>query len=246
MELNKIYPINCLEGLKQMPNDYVDMVITSPPYNVGGNNMTDCKYKEYSDNLSGEDYFKFIDEVINEMIRVTKNYVFFNIQILSANKLAMFEIIGKHKNNLKEILIWNKKMVAPAIEPGVLNSKFEFIFVFTKNNPHKRKFDYCFFEQGRLNNVIEGKNNSSNKWAKQHAAAFPDYFVRFFVKNFSKEKDIILDPFVGTGTVAFVSKMENRQFIGFDINKEYVEIANDRLRQESVLNFCSNETHNIK
>jgi DNA modification methylase len=157
--------------------------------------------------------------------------------MLSANKNALFKIIGKYSDNLKEILIWNKSMVAPVIEPGVLNSKFEFILVFTKDNPHKRKFDYSFFSQGGLNNVIEGKNNSQNKWAKEHSAAFPSYFVRFFLNNFSQEGDVILDPFMGTGTSAFVSKLMNRKFIGFEINETYCNIVNTRIEQNSLDDF---------
>jgi len=240
-ELNKIYCVSCVDALKEMPDNYVDMVVTSPPYNVGGNNMSEKKYNTYGDKLSGDDWFNFMDETITQLIRVTKNYVFFNVQVLSANKISMFQLIGKYKDNIKELLIWNKNMVAPAIEPGVLNSKFELILVFTKNNPHKRKFDYCFFPQGRLNNVLEGNNNSSNKFSDSNAAAFPIYLPKFFILNFSKENDIVLDPFMGTGTTAVASILNNRRYLGFDISQEYIDIANKRINeatsQQGVFDF---------
>lgn len=233
--------MDCVEGLKQMPDDAVDIVVTSPPYNVGANNMSENKYKEYGDKLSGDEWFDFMDETISELIRVTKNYVFFNVQVLSANKIAMFKLIGKYHAQIKEVLIWNKNMVAPAIEPGVLNSKFEFIFVFTKNNPHKRKFDVCYFPQGRLNNVLEGNNNAGNKFADHHAAAFPTYLPKFFIKNFSKEGDIVLDPFMGTGTTGAAAVELGRQYVGFDTNEEYVGIASRRIsdvsKQSGVFDF---------
>ena len=134
IEINKIHQGDCLELMQKLKEDYVDVVITSPPYNVGGNNMCDGKYQSYDDNLSSEDYFTFLDNTIQQLLRITRYYIFFNIQVLSSNKSSVFKLVGKYNDKIKEILIWNKDMVAPAIEPGVLNSKFELIIVFSKYN----------------------------------------------------------------------------------------------------------------
>jgi len=145
MEFNKIYNEDCLQFMKKLPDNYVDLVITSPPYNAGCN-VRGYFYNEYKDDLTEEEYYNFICKTIKQLIRVTKYYVFFNFQLLSGNKNA-------------------------------------------------------------------------------------------YLRIFSKENDIILDPFIGTGTTAYVSKMMNRNFIGCEINKEYVDIANKRLSQANLNKF---------
>jgi site-specific DNA-methyltransferase (adenine-specific)/modification methylase len=236
LEINKIYCGDCLELMKQMDTDSVDLTITSPPYNVGNNNMTEAKYGEKSkDQMSEEQYYQFLSKGIDEMVRITKNYVFFNIQMLSFNKKILLQIMGEKRDFIKEVIIWNKKQVAPAIEPGVMNSKFEFILVFSKNNPEKRKFDICYFKQGNFNNVLEGKNAGQNDYANTHKATFPEYLPGVLINNFSKEGEIIFDPFVGTGTTTFSANKNHRAFIGIDISAEYCDIANQRLRQEILL-----------
>jgi DNA modification methylase len=244
LELNKIYNQDCLEGLKLLDDDSVDITITSPPYNVGNNNMisyernkkeTKSKYNEYEDNLKIEDYYAFLDKTIEQLIRVTKYHIFFNIQMLSSNKLVFLNILAKYKDNIKEIFIWNKKMCPPQMEEGVLNNKFEFIIVFSKDRPELRKFNRCFFKKGSLANMIEGKNNSNNNMADKHSACFPEYLVKWFITNFSSPGDTILDCFMGSGTTSYVSQQNNRNFIGFEISKEYVDIANKRLCQSNLL-----------
>ncbi len=231
--INKIYNEDCLETMSRMPDDFVDISITSPPYNVGRNNMTPGKYETKGEDVyTPLDYESFLVNVVREMVRVTRFYVFFNVQMLSANKITLINLLYQCREIFKERFLWSKYQVAPAIEPGVLNSKFEDIYVFTKFGPEKRKFDRCYFKQGRLNNVIEGGNASQNEYAKIHKATFPGYLPRFFINHFSKEGDIIFDPFIGTGTTAVEAIKYDRQFIGVDTKTEYCTIAEKRIKQE--------------
>ena len=239
---NQIYCKDCLEGMKEMEEDSVDIVVTSPPYNIGTSVRGDM-YSDYGDNLNQDDYLNFITKVLNELIRVTKGYIFFNFQILKDNKFAYLEILSKFKKNIKEIIIWHKKQVQPAIQPTCLSSAFEFVIVFAKKELcEKRSFERAFFnnrEKGQLNtNVIYGDNVSCVKEFNvnqgTNKAVFPKYFVKWFLKKFTIEGDLILDPFMGSGTVAVACKEMKRNYLGFEISEEYCSIARDKLTQETL------------
>jgi len=232
-KLNKIHCQGCLEGMKELPDNYADVVITSPPYNAG-KSVRGNFYSEYSDDLPMQEYFNFIKDVINECLRVTKHYVFFNFQILRNNKIAYLQIFEHFKENIKEILIWHKKQVQPSIQETCLSSAFEFILVFSsKKSAENRSFERAFFNnkvRGQLNtNVIYGNNAAKEKNNTDNKAIFPQYFVEFFVKKFTQEGDIVLDPFIGSGTTGIVAKKFRRHFIGFEINKDYADEGMKRI-----------------
>ena len=98
------------------------------------------------------------------MLRVTKKHIFYNIQMLSGNKLALMKLMGFFANSIKEIIIWNKIHGVPAMEPGVFNSAYEFIIIFSKDQPNKRKF-YDVNFRGNQNNVFIVKNTHSNPFS---------------------------------------------------------------------------------
>ena len=251
MEPNNIYCMDCLEGMKKMADDLVDISVTSPPYNLGVSTRGNL-YGGYHDDMTMDEYYIFIRDVLKEMIRVSKYYVFFNFQLLSTNKMAYLNIISEFRNNIKDIIIWHKKQFAPAIQPTCLGSAFEFIIVFTKKEMAKnRSFERAFFnnhEKGQLNgNVIYGDNMSCTNQTvipdSDNKAAFPEYLVRYFVDKFTDKNDIILDPFMGTGTVAYVAKLAGRRYIGFDIDQKYIDAANERLSQATFKKFIP---HSLK
>jgi len=224
LELNKIYNMDCMEGMKQLEDNSIDLTITSPPYNLGKNNMNyRAKHKYLNNEDIIQNYYSWLCERIDEMIRCSK-LVFFNIQMLANNKLDVLKIISKYKEDLKDIIIWGKTNPPPAMEVGVMTSCFEFIFIFAKENVDKRKFYNCNF-RGTFNNLIITPVNR-NRYAKIHKAVFPEEIPDRIVSNFSKENELILDPFMGIGTTAVVSQRMNRRFIGFEISKEYCDIAN--------------------
>ena len=230
--INKIIQGDCLEIMKGIPDNSVDLVVTSPPYNVGKNNMTENKYKK-GDKMSQEEYYLWSKRVIDEMLRISKTS-FYNIQMLSDNKRTVLSLLGEYKNSIKDIIIWNKNQVAPAIEPGVMNSKFEFIIIFSNDRPEKRKFMDGNF-RGNFSNVITGNNASGNKYSDIHRATFPSYLPDTLISNFSKEGDIVLDMFIGIGTTAESCKNLNRKFIGIELDEEYCQVARDRLKQQILL-----------
>jgi len=230
LELNKIYCESNLETMAKMPNNFVDYVLTSPPYNVGKNGLNGegKKYNLHNDTLDSSNYFEQQKHLINELLRVTKYHIFYNIQLLSGNKNSVMKLMGVFADNIKEIIIWNKKNGVPAMEQGVFNSAYEYIIVFSNDQPNKRKFYDTEF-RGTQNNVFTIKNTHSNPFSDVHKAIMPLDIPRYFMQLFGKEKDIWYDPYMGTGTTAVGAIEEKRKFIGSEISQEYIDLANKRL-----------------
>lgn len=249
IKVNNIYNMNCIDGLKLMSNNQVDITITSPPYNVGKDVAGKGKYNNYNDNMSEDDYYNFIKQTINELIRVTKYYSFFNFQILSNNKNVYLKLMSEYKDNIKDIIIWHKKQCTPAMNPTCLSSSFEFIIVITKKElANRRTFERAFFNNRIVGewekNVIYGNSNSVpefNDGKTGNNACFPQYFVKWFIDNFTQEGDIILDPFMGSGTTAYVCKQNKRNYIGFEIDKEQIECSLSKLNQKNLLDSYNSE-----
>tara|TARA_Y100000401_G_C8326015_1_gene228357 strand:+ start:10798 stop:11526 length:729 start_codon:yes stop_codon:yes gene_type:complete len=230
VELNKIYNEDCLLTMQKMDNNFVDYSLTSPPYNVGKNGLNGegKKYKEMNDAKSDNDYFENQKEVISELLRVTKFHVFYNIQLLSGNKLSVMKLLGHFADHVKEIIIWNKGYGIPAMEPGVYNSAYEYIIIFSNDQPNKRKFYDTTF-RGNQPNVFHIKNKHYNHFSHVHKAVFPLDLPRYFMQLHGKENDIWFDPYIGTGTTAVACLEEKKQYVGSEISQEYLVVANKRI-----------------
>ena len=136
-------------------------------------------------------------------------------------------MIGEFSEELKEIIIWDKGRAEPSIHAGVLNKRTELILVFTKNNSISREFKTAQFKRGNLQDLwYVSKEKLQNE---KHKAAFPEKLIQIILKNFTRENDIIYDPFMGLGTTGVVAKGMNRKYIGSEISKEYVDYANERI-----------------
>ena len=240
MELNKIYNEDCLKTLGKMENDSVDLVITSPPYNMNlrirkGEYCSrqivkeiSTKYVDFNDNMPIDEYNKFHSEVLSELLR-TSNLIFYNIQIVTGSKRSVFKMIGDFSHHLKDIIVWDKENAQPAIQKQVLNRRSELILVFDKDYPISRQYrKKGYFNRGTVDDIWQIKRG--RKKAKQyHGAVFPEKLVETILFNFSKEGDLIYDPFMGTGTTAVVATSMKRNFIGSEVSKEYIKIAYNRI-----------------
>jgi site-specific DNA-methyltransferase (adenine-specific)/modification methylase len=247
IELNKIYKESCLETLKRMKDNSIDSVITSPPYNMNLRirNGVYCsrqivkelstKYANFDDNLPIDEYYELHLSILKELLRVS-NMVFYNIQIVTGSKRAIFKIIGELSDYLKDIVIWDKGNGQPAMAERVMNRRTELILIFDKNNAISRQFDVCNFKRGTLDDlwlIKRGKKVSS-----EHGAVFPEELIYTILENFTKEGNTIYDPFMGTGTTAVVSKKLKRNYIGSEISEEYIKVAKKRLKElDGLLNF---------
>lgn len=229
---------DCLELLKTIPDNSINMVLTSPPYNMNLRirNGKYCsrqivkelttKYANFDDNLPMDEYFEFNKNVIDECLRVS-DLVFYNVQFLTGNKPALFKLIGHFHDKLKEFIIWDKCNAQPAIGKGVMNSQFEVLLVFQNSKPESRAFDNCNFDRGTLSNLWSIKRGK--KLNKEHSAVFPDELAEKVISNFTQPGQIILDPFMGTGTTGAASKKLGRGFVGIEMDSDYFDFARERI-----------------
>ena len=229
MELNKIHNGDCIQYMKTLANDCVDYVITSPPYNFGKND----KYKEFSDNKTMEEYFEWTKQVIDECLRITKETVFYNIQMISGNKVALLKTLGHYAEYIKDIIIWDKITAEPAIQKNVLNSQFEFIICLNKSKTNRMFAGGAKF-WGTIPNILKLNKATGNDFSSLNKATFTKDLPLFFIQNFTNEGDIIMDPFMGTGTTALAAKELKRSFLGCEISADLCEVTNRRLEQGSL------------
>jgi len=232
---------DCLEVMDKLiaKEVRVDAVITSPPYNMNLRirNGKYCsrqivkelttKYNSFSDNLPMEDYYDFNCKVIDKLM-ILSDLVFYNVQFLTGNKRALFKLIGTYNENIKEVIVWDKINAQPAIGEGILNSQFEVILVLAKSNAISRHFSNAQFSRGTLSNLWGIKRGV--KVCKDHGATFPIELVAKIVDSFTAVGDVILDPFMGTGTTGEVCLNTGRRFIGIELDDAYYKFAKKRIK----------------
>ena len=218
---------------KLMNGEKADIAITSPPYNAAKNSHLngrvkgfDEKYQNKDDAKTDDEYLKFIyDFTINTT--TFSNYSFVNIQMLAQNKFTLLDYQYKLKTLLKDILIWNKSTCPPNIVKGAFNTKWEYVFCFSKNN--KTRGFPCKW-QGKFPNVIETENASGNNYADIHKATFPIAFPFWIIEKMDFAKSV-LDVFCGTGTTMVASQQLNRKCYGMELDPKYCQVIIDRMQK---------------
>jgi len=219
--LNKIICGDCLEIMKEMPDKCVDLVLTDPPYGikmdkaikskVGINSFgklhTNANYheEEWDDKIP-------CGEIFDQIFRISKNQI-----ICGGNYFT------EYLRPTNSWIFWDKKV---SIEEGdTCFSDGELIWTSLKFA--LKKFTYGWIGFDYINNPQKDR--------KQHPTQKPLELIKYLIDNFSKESDLILDPFLGSGTTARACKDLKRNFIGIEISPKYVEIARQRLRQDILL-----------
>jgi len=239
--INKIHNEDCLITMSKMSDNMVDLTITSPPYNM----MTQIKYNKYikrvssghksnkyisfNDGMKIDDFYQHHSNILKELLRVSK-VVIYNFQIVSGSKEAFFKIIGEFNLYIKDIIIWDKGNCLPASANKVLNAGYEMLLVMENNMLLGRTITNAKFDRCKMDNILRIKRNKKTINGVKHNASFPEELCEILIEGFSEEGDIVYDPFMGTGTVAKVSKDKNRKYIGSEISKEYCEVIEERLK----------------
>ncbi len=235
----KLYQGDCLEVMKGMPDKSIDCIITSPPYNMrtrvrNGKYTTreksehfSKKYEHFSDDLSIKDYENFHTQVLDECLRIS-DIIFWNIQIVTGSKEAVFKIIGKFSKEITDIVIWDKGFGQPSMHSGVLNRGYEFIIILEPDRKAGRTFAKYEFKRGELQDIWRLGRGGKGKF-KIHTAIFPEILVETVLKNFTKENEVVLDPFAGSGTTGVACKNLNRRCILIEKEEKYCEIIRERL-----------------
>lgn len=247
MEINKVYNENNLETMAKMPNNFIDLTVTSPPYNMNlrikyGKYLTkqigdgfSSKYKNFDDNLPIDEYYELHFKILKELLRVSK-LVFYNIQIVTGSKRAIFKLMGEFSNQLKDIIVWDKINSQPAMASNVMNRRTELILIFDNENGISRQFENANFNRGELDDIWQIKRGI--KISKDHGAVFPEELVSKILTNFSNKNDLIYDPFSGTGTTALVCEKLKLNYIASEIDKNYYDFSVKRINDfKSQLNL---------
>lgn len=254
LDINKIYNMNCLDGLRLINNEIIDLTVTSPPYD----NLR--KYKGYS--------FDF-ENIAKELYRVTKQggVVVWIVNDSTINgsesgtsfKQALF--FKKIGFNIHDTMIWNKGSFSFPSK-NCYHQVFEYMFILSKGKPKALNFikdrknlyvgvrgasgrnkdgarnkgrSYVRDEYGKRFNIwnysIGGGHCTKDKISYQHPAIFPEQLANDHIITWSNENDIVLDPFMGSGTTAKMAILNNRRYIGFEISDEYCKIAEQRVAE---------------
>lgn len=248
MYTNIIYNENCLEGMKRIPNNFVDLTVTSPPYNF------DVKYDTYKDNLSIEEYKKNVQALCNELYRVTKvgGRICINIPLvtkdyISGERICLDQLYQNCLDlsglSFREKIIWNKKGVSKRNAWGsyMLPScpwivyPTEIILVYCKKNMKiqvNRELATITkdeFIKSAYNIWWIEKDGSSNE---KHPAVMARDVARRLINFYSYKDAIVLDPYLGVGTTCIVAHELQRRYIGFEISEKYFCIAKKELNIE--------------
>ena len=235
-----IYNQDCVSGLKLLPDNSVDLIVTSPPYNLNIN------YQDHKDDMILESYYKWCKEWIIESYRVTKDGGRFCLQIgcfqpqINEPSYATFTKLFQDAGFIfREFVIWNKNQIPKRTAWGSWMSPsnprilppFEMIINFHKKSPkilEKGESDLLREEFIQWTNGLWVIAPESAK-KRNHPAPFPEELATRCIKMHSYVGGVVVDPFNGSGTTTFVAKKLGRKYIGFDITKEYCEFAEKRL-----------------
>jgi adenine-specific DNA-methyltransferase len=245
-----LYPGDCLELLSNIPDNFVKLVVTSPPYNLG---------KTYETRLDMDDYVAQQKEVITECVRILDdngsicwqvgNYVN-NGEIIPLD-IALYPIFDSLNLHLRNRIIWHFGHGLHA--KNRFSGRYETILWFTKSNDYIFNLDPVRVPQkypgkkhfkgpnkGKLSCNPKGKNPSdiweipnvkSNHVEKTiHPCQFPVELIERLVLSMTNEGDWVFDPFMGVGSTAVAALINGRNAIGAEIMPEYIKIANERIK----------------
>jgi len=220
---------------KLMNGQKADMSFTSPPYNAGkseslsGNtHTTDNKYNEYNDNQTKENYLDLLIGFTNNALLFSE-YLICNIQSLSGNKIALIEYLNEYKDNFIDVAIWDKGHGAPAMAENVMTSAWEYMFFISSKDKASRAIPNANF-RGTVPNIYRGKPNRNNEFSHVHAATFPIDLPEWALQ-FTKENNIILDQFCGTGTSMVAAHQLKRKCYGMELDPKYCQVIVDRMKK---------------
>ena len=223
--LNKVTCIDCMEGMKELPNACVDLVVTDPPYeyvskNPRGGGFMSKENKRHFEKIDSNFGMSFDPSVLlPEFVRICKK---FNCYIFTNKNLLRFYLEFAERNKYPfDILLWRKSNPVPTFRGHYLLDKEYVIFIRQKGAIFNSTLGYKTYFT--IYDGIVTRNDS------EHPTQKPLSFVNKMIEVSSRRGDIIFDPFLGSGTTALAAENLGRQWIGFELNPEYCKIANTRI-----------------
>lgn len=246
LEINKIHQGDCLELLKQIPDNSIDCVITDPPYNISQDKKELSRKTMKSpafakrtairldfgewDKRTDKEFELFTEKWFKEIVRVIKPKSWGYICFAKEKTGILEKLIKKYNCKYRTVFVWCKSNPVPSFRKVNYNSACEFIVVFSKGEGKIKNF----LNQKEMSNYMITSNKSSYG-ETSHPTEKPIKLFNKFIKTSTNEGDLILDCFAGSGTTLIASKYLRRNFIGIEINPEYVKMANKRLAQEVLM-----------
>ena len=257
-----IYQGDCIKLMGLLPNESVNLTVTSPPYNIG---------KEYEEQLSLKEYVLWCEHWIRQIhsLTVRDGAFWLNLGYLSIPHQAKaipipYLLWDKVPFYLIQEVIWHygagvagKKFFSPRNEKFLWYVKDPEDYIFNLDDirdpnvkyPNQKKNGKIKVNRLGKNptdvwqfpKVTSGKNRAS-KERTPHPAQFPEAVIERIIKGCSNEGDIILDPFLGSGTVSAVATKLNRQVIGFELLRDYCEIAVQRIKEQTSKGLFKQQT----
>ena len=207
-----------------MNGNEADLAFQSPPYNIGKNAQLndrddDNKYTGYND--ENPEYLMLLNSTTDNAIEFAK-YAAINIQMLSGNKRDFVNWLNAFCYRLCDVAIWYKDNVAPAMARRVMNSSFEFVVFFSKEN-QSRAIGTADF-RGTMSNVYQSHIQSGNEYSKIHSATFPIAFASHYISNLTNKEDSVLDLFGGTGSTLIACEQLDRTCYMMELDPKYVDV----------------------
>lgn len=217
---NEIYNMDCIKGMKQLESNSIDMILTDIPYgNVTKNGEERAKVPGQIRNLNkGEaDVLTFeLDVFLDECYRICKGsiYIFCGIEQMS----KIFAYFDAKKDLTTRQCIWHKT------NPSPLNAQHYWV----------HSFENCVYAKKRKTTYNDGYAHNVWDYPIEIKIEFytpkPLKLFKYLIEKSTNEYDIILDPCIGSGTTAVAAKELNRNFIGFDLQPQFIELANRRIK----------------
>jgi len=240
----KLYNDNCLNVLKILPEKSVDLIFADPPYNLSSESYLTTQSGKVAKLHKGDwdvidDIHKFNEDWIKACIRVLSDNGTVWISGTLHNHPSVGVILKKLGLWIINDIVWYKPNATPLLANNRCAPSTELVWVASRTK--KYFFNYDLAKQ------INGGKQMKNLWTinaerhkTKHPTEKPESLLNRIILLGSKENDIVLDPFLGSGTTGVVAVQNNRKFIGVEINKEYFDIARGRIEQNKNNLFAKN------
>lgn len=228
MKINKIYNGDCVELTQQLDDKSIDCVITSPPYFNSNKKYQRGTGFHYTQDIGEplfviQDFFECIKNKLKDDGVICLNLGFSYGETGVMRPFDILERIRKKQGYfVNDILIWHKNNPIPLQKR--LTNAIEYIFILSKQPQIK------YETKEYTHNVFKFPVDKGNG---VHSAVFPLKLPEICLEHFTKENDLILDPFMGSGTTALACVNMNRNYIGFEINKKYIKHSEKRLKEST-------------
>jgi site-specific DNA-methyltransferase (adenine-specific) len=246
MKFNQIYNEDCITGMKKLPDNCIDLCVTSPPYNVG------IEYDTHNDNMEWDAYYSWCREWLTEIYRVLKpdgrfclNHYLSLGQSGNRHSPGMdLNYICTHDLGFKHhaVALWIDATLTKYTAWGswkdprecYTNSPYEIILMLYKDHWRKDVKGVSDISGKEFMQACSGSWKLQPEMNGLTKANFPVSLPMRCIKLLSYKGDIILDPFSGSGTTAYAAKVTGRQYIGFELSENYWKIGNRRLEQNGL------------